>query len=645
MDSLSTGNEPRPYRSHKIPACDRCRKGKLRCEANVSNGPCRICRDQGIDCTRSQASKATKGSKRSTPTTNSTGGIAMTSVRSSKRPRISGSNPPISPRPGNNFRPSLEENAPEQSGLQSPDYSQQEKTSTNARSSMIIGPVIAEDVQLLEQYMATQARPRKSNDKRMYDTVSDNPKDPVIYLSVSRQREGLSSRERPGEKQKEILEQILGPNVDEVVNLYGSDKSLSPALICDILASSLVYWRLSPILKQFPVPDQRYCWNLAVESLQGDFLAPGLSTLYTALLDLSGRPVVSITGNTLTSGRTVALAHSLGLNRDPSRWRISDHEKNLRTRLWWGVLIHDRWSSFAHGVPAHIRKNEYDVSLPTLDVLLTERDYINSRIGPAECFILLCALTEVLGDILPLLYDRRCRPVTDVNRLLRRLEIDLDEWEESLPVWAKDQCSTIPQVSGSSSLRLGFLSAKMLLCRVAFHSVTHSSEQCLVEVRAYRQAMLRESAKAITTFLTSLTEQNLNEFWMPYSAYHICSATIILLRCVIDTTDVETAESCKSSLFEVKQWLSWAHTSHHWDLAEICLAQCAEPIDRLNASSHPTATDQVNRGENFSMEGAGEGIGDMGNVPMIADIESLMNGFEYPFVDLWEMFEQEYQQP
>lgn len=93
---------------------------------------------------------------------------------------------------------------------------------------------------------------------------------------------------------------------------------------------------------------------------------------------------------------------------------------------------------------------------------------MNSRIGPAECFILLCALTEVLGDILPLLYDRRSRPVTDVNRLLRRLETDLDEWEESLPVWAKDQRNTT-QVSGSSSLRLGFLSAKMLLCRVAFH--------------------------------------------------------------------------------------------------------------------------------------------------------------------------------
>lgn len=407
----------------------------------------------------------------------------------------------------------------------------------------------------------------------------------------------------------------------------------------------MVYWRQSPILKQFPVPDQRYCWNLAVESLQGDFLAPGLSTLYTALLDLSGRPVVSITGNTLTSGRTVALAHSLGLNRDPSKWRISDHEKNLRTRLWWGVLIHDRWSSLAHGVPAHIRKNEYDVSLPTLDGLLTgeDGDYTTPRNKPAECFILLCALTEVLGDILPPLYDRRCRPATETNKLLRRLEIDLDEWEESLPRWAANQ-SNSALVSGLSSLRLEFLSVKMLVCRIGFHSATHSSEQCLPEVRAYHHAMLRESAKAIITFLTSLTEQNLNEFWMPYSAYHICSATIILLRCAIDASDRETADSCMSCLSEVKQWLTWAYVTHHWDLAEICLAQCAEPIDRLNASSRSVAIDAQTGGAQAYSIGTGvEDLGDPASIPSLADTESFINGLEYPFVDLWDMFEQEYQ--
>lgn len=125
-------------------------------------------------------------------------------------------------------------------------------------------------------------------------------------------------------------------------------------------------------------------------------------------------------------------------------------------------------SSFAHGVPAHLRRNEYDVPLPTLKGLLTEGNHEILRIRPAECFILLCRLTEILGDILPLLYDRRCRPITETNKILRQLETNLDEWEESLPQWAASK-SNAEQVSGLSSLRLGFLSVKMLLCRVAFH--------------------------------------------------------------------------------------------------------------------------------------------------------------------------------
>ncbi|TGO72301.1 hypothetical protein BELL_0470g00080 [Botrytis elliptica] len=656
MDPPSTLNESRPYRSHKIPACDQCRKRKLRCEADSSNGPCRICREQGADCVRSEASRTKKHTtpntkKHTTPNTNS---IEVPSVRSLKRPRILAPSPSTSLRLENSFPGDV--NA-EQSGLQSSDYSRQERPSVNDKSSMIIGPIIAEDVQLLEQYMESQARPDRSNRGRLYDTVSDNPKDPVIYLSVSRRREGLSSSERAGEKQKEILEQILGPNVREVVNLYfrhihpsfpiidehnfnqlysKGDKSLSPALICDILASSLVYWRHSPNLKRFPVPDQRYCWNMAVESLQGDFLAPGLSTLYAALLDLSGRPVVSITGNTLTSGRSVALAHSLGLNRDPSRWRISDHEKSLRTRLWWGVLIHDRWSSFAHGVPAHIRRNEYDVPLPTLEGLLTESNHQTSRVRPAECFILLCTLTEVLGDILPLLYDRRCRPITETNKLLRQLETNLDEWEESLPQWATSK-SNAEKVSGLSSLRLGFLSVKMLLCQ--FNAFSRAMSKRSQNIPPSNATRVRKSDNNLPLFSNRTESPRI----LDAIAYHICSATIILLRCAIDTTDIETAESCKSSLSEVKQWLDWAHTSHRWDLAEICLAQCAEPIERLNVSSRATATNvRENRTEQPGMGVVGESIGDPTNVPFLADTESLMNGLEYPFVDLWDMFQQEY---
>jgi hypothetical protein len=131
---------------------------------------------------------------------------------------------------------------------------------------------------------------------------------------------------------------------EHFLHLYKtSNKSLSAAMVCDLLASSLIYWDRSENLRRHPCPNIQYAWNLAVAALQEEFMAPGMSTVHAALLDLNGRPTTSITGNTITSSKTVGLSHILGLNRDPRSWKISDAERHMRIRLWWGVLIHDRW--------------------------------------------------------------------------------------------------------------------------------------------------------------------------------------------------------------------------------------------------------------------------------------------------------------
>jgi hypothetical protein len=83
-----------------------------------------------------------------------------------------------------------------------------------------VGPVTAEDVQVIEKYMQTQNSLHNSPHDRMYQMVSDDPQDPVLYLTVPRRRQGLALNNRPGERQREILEQILGPWVDEVISLY-----------------------------------------------------------------------------------------------------------------------------------------------------------------------------------------------------------------------------------------------------------------------------------------------------------------------------------------------------------------------------------------------------------------------------------------
>jgi hypothetical protein len=114
-------------------------------------------------------------------------------------------------------------------------------------------------------------------------------------------------------------------------------------LLCDIYAVTIAYWDSSEKLPGHSRPDVQFIWNQAVLALRDEFMAPSMGTIHTALLDMLGRPFYHITGNIINAGRTVNLAHSQGLHRDPSKWRVSDAEKKLRTNVWWALVIHNHW--------------------------------------------------------------------------------------------------------------------------------------------------------------------------------------------------------------------------------------------------------------------------------------------------------------
>jgi hypothetical protein len=121
-------------------------------------------------------------------------------------------------------------------------------------------------------------------------------------------------------------------------------EKISPALLACLYAHSTVYWRLSPECAQYRAPDNRFIWNLANEVLYSELhLSPGISTVTAILLNVGGRPTTSLIGNGVQLGAAVSLAHSLGLNRDPLSWDIPDAEKFLRMKIWWSLLIHDKW--------------------------------------------------------------------------------------------------------------------------------------------------------------------------------------------------------------------------------------------------------------------------------------------------------------
>lgn len=475
-------------------------------------------------------------------------------------------------------------------------------------SSLMMNTHMAEDITVLQRYLtSTTTDSERTMRPRPYSTISTGPgASPVVYLTLPKRRRGLKSAIDPGRAQREIIENVLGPSaiilrdvyfthlhpcfpvLDEktFLSMWHSDQELiSPTLICDLYASALQVWGRSSVLCHRIRPDPHFIWNQAVSALQDDFMAPTISTVHAAVLDLLGRPVIGVTGNIVNAGRIVTLAQSLGLHRDPSSWKATDHEKSVRINLWWGVLIHDYWSSVGHGIPPTINPRYYDVPIPSTtdagsaSVSATAPAYAYAEIHGNITFRHLCRLSQILGDILPLVYSLRDTP-EEIKRQIRKTECALDDWTLELPPQIQLTGSTPLTVNGSSNLWFAYLSVRLLVCRLSFKAVLDDGKKS-PEARQYRLAMLRDAASEVVDFTISLTENQLQEFWMPYTSYLLITAATILLRCTIECNDLATKRKCIERLVEFRTRLRLARDVSHWDLAEFCLERCEDPIQRI----------------------------------------------------------------
>lgn len=88
-------------------------------------------------------------------------------------------------------------------------------------SVFIVGPVVADDAQVIEKHMPPDGPSKAEVPKsHPYNVFSNDPRKPILYTTVSRRRKGVRLGTPPGENQKEILEQILGPFRHDLVRLY-----------------------------------------------------------------------------------------------------------------------------------------------------------------------------------------------------------------------------------------------------------------------------------------------------------------------------------------------------------------------------------------------------------------------------------------
>ncbi|KAL4915463.1 fungal-specific transcription factor domain-containing protein [Aspergillus aurantiobrunneus] len=685
----------RPYRSHKVPACDFCRKRRSRCTQEVANQPCLLCRMHGATCS---------GASNRVPVTAKRRRLANSTPQENQEEQ---QRPPPLPTTGDN---DYAGNAHQYARGRPAATAGLTQNDASNLSGHIVGPAMARDAQVLERCMSSihnttvsYARPNP------YSVYSDDTRNPVIYMKVPRQRNvAPSGNGTAGFRQFEAMEKVVEPLGSELCSVY-FDKihpsfpildektvleayqhdGLPYALACEIYACSLLLWKTSSKITATsrPVPDIRYMWNLTVSAMNDDFLSPNFSTVLACILDLLGRPITSITYNAINVGRVVALSQSLGLNRNPATWGLEPRQKSLRIRTWWGILIHDQWASLSHGTPPHIHKSVWDVPLPDSDSLLvsmTPGEALSSdaRVQGARSFVALCSLTVLLGQILPLVYVLETRPLENSFRALRRYETTLNEWEEGLPSWLRPTSPTFERkAAGALNLQLSFLAVKLCLSRITLLEMHRSNESIAEEDKMYYRSRCRRAARAVIDFTTNLAQNETDSFWLPYTAYHFTSAATLTLRSALEAENADTAKECVASAKNLIDFLRQMKKDTNWDLADICLGQCEAVVDKLcdtnylemwrknHHAGQPTA-ERIHQGnnnavgphlpvhtntidsvghsdiaspqppnQNMDYDPAGDGIGDPGFLQTFMTFGSIpgMMAETPAFPDLWQM--------
>ncbi|KAF3905486.1 hypothetical protein ABW20_dc0107944 [Dactylellina cionopaga] len=589
--------EHRPYRSHKVPACARCRQRKIRCKIDLPNQPCLFCREKGVACQLPSASPEDTAAASAHTTSSNGNGASLLGSHPAKRRRYDVDSSSGPPGIASSVSPLGTNTAAENSA---------------GKSAIIVGPAVAEDVEIIQRHMSITPQSQRHSSNATY--ASEDPGGSVVYVTIPKYRRGFQPKLDTGDKQREIIEQIFGPFKKEAIRLYfelvhpcfpiiGDDlraQLLSPqwadvnsALLCNIYASIVPLWDRSEILRLHPRPDSDYIWNLAVSALQEDSTSPSFSTIYLCGINVIGRPSLYYVGNIANSSRVVALAHSFGLHRDPRKWNKSATEKEMRVRMWWCVFIIDGWSSLSYGTPPNIAKGCYDVRLPDSNQtapsprINTTNGYHNLTPCCATSFYSLCSLTQILAEMLPMVYHLNPDPMA-LLETLRTTSAMLRRWEDASSEPSR-RAAAFRDNSGSN-LQFCYLSAKLLFSRLNLraawlqsHNGSNASmiHECLVD--------LQISATKVLGFVSNLTPAQLQEFWLPYTSHLLVVATMILLRCAVETENQAIKVACAATLISLKDNLELHRDNHGWELGDLCLERCAELISRVQSSAPPVA--------------------------------------------------------
>ncbi|KAG8693062.1 hypothetical protein FRC08_009345, partial [Ceratobasidium sp. 394] len=162
-------------------------------------------------------------------------------------------------------------------------------------------------------------------------------------------------------------------------------------------------------------------------------------------------------------GEVMSIALSLGLHRDPGKWRLNHEQIERRRWAWWNVLQLERWQAFLFGRPISISNSQFDTMFPMDDITDPAVGAATNQMLP---YLHSFKLTLILGDVMT--DATSCRPVP-YDRILAH-DKDLEAWFKQLPhdLNADDyRLASLLSSQSLSSLRLGVQS--LCIRALAYH--------------------------------------------------------------------------------------------------------------------------------------------------------------------------------
>ncbi|KAK8845622.1 hypothetical protein IAR55_006338 [Kwoniella newhampshirensis] len=311
---------------------------------------------------------------------------------------------------------------------------------------------------------------------------------------------------------------------------------LPHALLCGIMGHSIEY---EPGVKHL----FKSVWKDVVAAEDEEYKQPRLQTLQLAIISLATRPSQAHAVNAMSLARSVSIAHMIGLHLDCSDWRLPRWERSVRKRVWWALVIMDKWIAMVHGRPSLIHKINRSVPLPTIDdtdwgeFSSTQPEEDTVAENSMASFIGQCEISLIIEDMLDKFYsqDAQRRIGRATGEDLRSLSSELDGLQARIPdrlKWIPGIAPTGLVASGIHCFQLTFLGVRVLIARLYFTSYQEHSRVSGAEAQSIDVSL--KICEDFVTFLEELRpDSDYKSFWLPHCSFLISTCLGLLLRIAV----------------------------------------------------------------------------------------------------------------